>query len=111
MKQYEVIIMPKALLQIERLYDIIAYRFYSPITADRQCDRIRKVIRKLSTFPMRRPVVFLSNQGEEVRRIYVDNFSVFYIIREELGEVHVVDVLKSTFDFEQLLKEDDYEMV
>lgn len=111
MKQYEVIIMPKALRRIERLYDIIAYEFCSPITAYRQCERIRVTIRKLSSFPMRRPVVYLSGRGDEVRRIYVDNFSVFYVVREELGQVHIMDVLKSSFDFEKVLLEDEVEMV
>ena len=111
MKQYKVTITPKALLRMQKIYDHIAYRFGSPLTAERQYNRIRAAIKKLSSLPMRRPVVLLSKHSKkEIRRLYVDNFSVFYTVLEEKKQVQVLSVIYSSSDFLRELADDGIEI-
>ena len=106
MKQYKVVMTPKAFARIQQLYDYILYRFCSPVTAERQINRIRKTIDKLAVFPLRHPVVMLSKKKQEIRRIYVDYFSVFYMVREEEEKVIVINILHSSSNLMTKLAED-----
>ena len=102
MKQYQVKITDAALEDMENIYNYIAKQLLEPEYAAGQYDRIANAILKLETFPegyrLLEPEPWHSM---EMRRMNVDNYSVFYVIRE--GAVFVTDVLYSASDIENRL--------
>lgn len=73
------------------IYSYIAYDLHSPETAMRQYQRIADAILKLEQFP-KRCLLFESEPEYRwgLRRMFVDNFLVCYLI--ESGVVYVTDV-------------------
>lgn len=102
MKEYNVQITDKALSNMEDIYYYIAEQLQAPETAMGQYNRIAEAIETLVTFPER---VKLMESKEEhalgLRQLYVDNFSVFYHIRED--RVIVTNVLYSASDISKRL--------
>ncbi len=102
MKEYNVQITDKALSNMEDIYYYIAEQLQAPETAMGQYNRIAEAIETLGTFPER---VKLMESKEEhalgLRQLYVDNFSVFYHIRED--RVIVTNVLYSASDISKRL--------
>ena len=92
MKQYLVKITDEALADMERLYHYIACDLQSPEYAFAQYNRIAEKIMKLSVFPKRYRLVKGKTAGsKEIRRMPVDNYLIFYLIKNE--EVYVINVL------------------
>ena len=92
MKQYLVKITDEALADMERLYHYIACDLQSPEYALAQYNRIAEKIMKLSVFPKRYQLVKGNTAGsKEIRRMPVDNYLIFYLIKNE--EVYVINVL------------------
>lgn len=103
MKQYTVEITDEALEDMEQLYNHIAYVLLAPENAIRQYNRIADEILKLDTFPERYRIMDSEPEHSmEIRRMLVDNYSVFYVIKED--RVIVTDVLYSASDIESRLK-------
>ena len=100
MEQYTVRITEEALKDMEDIYRYIAEKLQSPENAIRQYNRIADGILTLETFPERHTVVDFE---PERRSGLVDNYSVFYVIREK--QVIVTSVLYSASNIEQRLKE------
>ena len=103
MKQYKVEITEAALRDMEQIYSHIVQVLLSPENAMGQYNRIAEEILKLDGMPERFPLVdaaFCRTVG--MRRMLVDNYSVFYIIRGET--VIVTDVLYSASNLEERLK-------
>lgn len=104
MERYAVRITDEALEDMENVYRYIAERLQSPENAARQYNRIADGILELEVFPERcRLVDFEPERESGLRRLLVDNYSVFYFIRED--QVIVTNVLYSASDIEQRLKE------
>lgn len=104
MEKYAVRITDEALEDMENVYRYIAEKLQSPENAARQYNRIADSILELEVFPERcRLVDFKPERESGLRRLLVDNYSVFYIIRE--NQVIVTNVLYSAADIEQRLKE------
>ena len=104
MERYTVRITDEALNDMEEIYRYIAENLRSPENAAGQYDRIADGIMGLETFPERyRLVDFEPERHSGLRRLLVDNYSVFYVIREK--QVIVTSVLYSASDIEQRLKE------
>ena len=103
MKTYSVEITNEALVDMQALYDYIAYELLSPENAAGQYDRIADRILGLDAFPEKyRLVDFEPERSMRLRRMCVDNYSVFYVIQEE--RVVVTNVLYSASDIENRLK-------
>ena len=104
MERYHVKITDAALADMDDIYSYIAQKLGSAINAGRQYDRIAQEILELEQMPERFPVME-APFGPEVglRRMPVDNYSVFYVVRG--GEVIVTDVLYSASDIEARLAE------
>ncbi|MDO5422595.1 MAG: type II toxin-antitoxin system RelE/ParE family toxin [Eubacteriales bacterium] len=103
MKRYTVEITEEALADMEQIYYHIAVVLCAPENAMGQYNRIADEIGKLDFFPERFRV--LDSEPEHtkgVRRMLVDNYSIFYVVREE--RVIVTDVLYSASDIEKRLK-------
>lgn len=103
MKRYSVDITDKALTDMEQIYNYIAYVLLSSENALGQYNRIADEILKLDMFPERfRIVEFEPERSKEIRRMLVDNYSVFFVIKED--RVIVTNVLYSASDIENRLK-------
>ncbi|MGI5879931.1 MAG: type II toxin-antitoxin system RelE/ParE family toxin [Syntrophomonadaceae bacterium] len=104
MKQYKIQITDKALSDLEEIYNYIAEQLQTPEAAMRQSNRIANAIETLDTFPER---VKLMETEEEcalgLRQMLVDNFSVFFLIREE--RVIITNVLYSASDIAKRLRD------
>lgn len=103
MKQYTVEITDEALADMEEIYNHIAYVLLAPESAMGQYNRIADEILKLDVFPERFRIMDSEPEhAKGIRRMLVDNYSVFYVIRDD--RVIVTDVLYSASDIEKKLK-------
>jgi len=104
MDNYAVQITETALRDMEELYQYISRKLKSPTNAMRQYNRIADGILTLEMFPKRYRVVdFEPERSAGLRRMTVDHYSVFYVIRG--GCVVVTAVLYSASDIERRLRE------
>lgn len=103
MKQYTVEITDEALGDMDQLYNHIAYVLLAPENAIGQYNRIADEILKLDIFPERFRIMDSEPEHSKgVRRMLVDNHSVFYVIKED--KVIVTDVLYSAADIDGRLR-------
>ncbi len=103
MKHYRIQITDKALFNMEEIYNYIFEQLQTPDAAMRQYNRIAEAIEDLSTFPER--VKIMETEDEYalgLRQMPVDNFSVFFHIRED--RVIVTNVLYSASDLANRLR-------
>ncbi len=103
MKQYKVEITREALQDMEDIYNYIAVDLLSPENAMGQYNRIADEILTLDSFPERYRIMESELEKKmELRRMLVDNYSVFYTICED--KVIVTDVLYTASDIEARLR-------
>lgn len=103
MEQYKVVITKEALQDMENIYNYIATDLLSPENAIGQYNRIADEILKPDAFPERFKIIDSEPEKRmELRRILVNNYSVFYTIRDE--KVIVTDVLYTASDIEARLR-------
>ena len=103
MKHYTIEITNEALADMEQLYNHIAYVLQEPENAMDQYNRIADAILTLDTMAER--ICIMESEPErskEMRRLLVDNYSVFFVI--QANKVIVTDVLYSASDIESRLK-------
>lgn len=104
MKQYTVEITNEALADMEQIYNHIAYALQAPENAMDQYNRIADAILTLDTLAERIHIMeSVQERRREIRRLLVDNYSVFYVIQED--KVIVMNVLYSASDIERRLRE------
>lgn len=85
------------------MYNYIALELLSPENAMGQYNRIADEILTLDTFPQRYWIMDSELEKQmELRRMIVDNYSVFYTIRAD--KVIVTDVLYTASDIEVRLR-------
>ncbi len=104
MKQYKIQITDSALSDMEEIYNYIAYQLQAPETAMNQYNRLADAIETLDKFPER--VKLMETEEERalgLRQLLVDNYSVFFNIREE--RVIVTNVLYSASDITKRLRD------
>ena len=105
MREYPVKITEKALNDMNGMYEYIAGNLQSPENAMGQYNRIADGVIELGFFPEKfRLVDFEPERSQGLRRMLVDNYSVFYVFKEEV--VTVTRVLYSASEIEKRLKED-----
>ena len=102
MKQYTVEITNEALADMDQLYNHIAYVLHAPENAMDQYNRIADAILTLDTMAGRiRIMQSEPERSKEMRRLLVDNYSVFFVIQGD--KVIVTDALYSASDIENRL--------
>jgi len=104
MKRYTVQITSLALADMEEIYSYIAVQLLALDTAIEQYNRIADAIEKLNVFPER--IKVMDSEPEHsmgLRRLTIDNYSVFYVIRDY--SVIVTRVLYSASDISKRLLE------
>ena len=103
MEQYKVEITKEALQDMEDIYNYIALELLSPENAMEQYNRIADEILTLDMSPQRYRIMDSEPEKQmELRRMLVDNYSVFYTIRGD--KVIVTDVLYTASDIEARLR-------
>jgi len=105
MKKYKVFLSTPANYDLIDIFDYIAVELSEPITADRLIDKLETAITRLGDMPFRHPVVSekpYSRYG--MRRLYVENYTVFYIINNSAKTVNIVRILYSRRDWEKLIE-------
>ena len=104
MKQYAVKITDEALEDMDQIYGYIANVLQSPGNALSQYKRIADAISRLDLMPERFQLMdFIGEDLAGLRRMPVDHFSVFYVIKED--RVIITNVLYSASDIQQRLIE------
>jgi plasmid stabilization system protein ParE len=103
MKRYTVEITDEALEDMEQLYNYIALNLLAPENAMGQYNRIADEILKLDYLPERFMIMDSElEHTKEIRRMPVDNYSVFYVVKG--NRIIVTDVLYSASDISKRLK-------
>ena len=103
MQQYKVEITKEALQDMEDIYDYIAVELLAPENAMGQYNRIADEILSLDSFPQRYRIMDSEPEKRmELRRMLVDDYSVFYTIRGD--KVIVTDSLYTASDIEARLR-------
>lgn len=107
MKKYKIEITGEALQDMEDIYNYIAIDLLSPESAMGQYNRIADEILTLDIFPERFKIMEAELEKRmELRRMIVDNYSIFYVIRGD--KVVVTDVLYTASDIEARLRNSGY---
>ncbi len=104
MMNYMTQITSKALNDMKAIYNYITEQLLAPEAAMEQYNRIADAIESLNVLPER--IKIMDSEPEhsmELRRMSVDNYSIFYIIQDEL--VIVTRVLYSASDVSKRLLE------
>ena len=102
---YNIKITAPAKKDIKSAISYIANDLHNPQAAENTLNLFEKEINTLSELPMRQPLVkdeFLAQNG--FRIIQVNNYLVFYTVREEEKQVTVQRVLYNRRDWMNLLK-------
>ncbi|MCH5344435.1 MAG: type II toxin-antitoxin system RelE/ParE family toxin [Acetatifactor sp.] len=93
MDKYKVKINPKAIRELDSIYEYIANEKLAPENAKGQVDRIKKAILSLDTFPQSHQE---RNEGRYAakgyRQLLVDNYIAIFRIDESCKIVYVVTV-------------------
>jgi plasmid stabilization system protein ParE len=105
MKHYEVRISDKASEDMDDIYTYIAETLVAPVAAANQYDRITDAILTLEEMPDRIRIMDSEpGRSKGLRRLPVDNYSVFYVVKSEI--VLVTRVLYSASDVDKRLSEE-----
>ena len=102
MKKYTVHITPHAAEILGKIYEYIAFELLEPVYAANQLSHLEEKIQSLDLMP-KRCKIFSKNiyPDQELRRLLVDNYSVFYFIEE--NHVIITDILYSRSDIKKRL--------
>ena len=101
---YNIIYSPQAFLDLTELYEYIRFNLQVPKTAEKQVNRIKHAIRSLETMPMRYQLVdWESWHSKGIRRIPVNNYTVFYIVDENQITVTVIRIFYSGRNIENII--------
>jgi len=104
MKRYDVLISDKANDDMEAIYKYIAETLLEPNIAIKQYDKIATAILSLEEMPRRIKVMDSeSEHSQELRALIVDNYTVFFVVRDDM--VWIVRVLYSSSDISKRLSE------
>ena len=93
MDKYKVMINPRAIRELDNIYEYIANEKLAPENAKGQVDRIKKAVLSLDTFPQ-------SHQernegrytGKSYRQLLIDNYIAIFRIDEPSKKVYVVTI-------------------
>lgn len=102
-KSYSIIYSPQAFLDLTELYEYIRFTLQVPKTAQKQVNRIKHAIRSLETMPMQYTLVNWEPWcSKGIRRISVDNYTVFYQVDENQMTVTVIRIFYSGRNIENI---------
>ncbi len=93
MNKYEVKITPKAIRELDQIYEYIANEKLSPENAKGQTDRIKKAILSLETFPQSHQERTVGRYvGKGYRQLLIDNYIAIFRIDDPHKTVYVITI-------------------
>lgn len=102
-KSYSIIYSPQAFLDLTELYKYICFTLQVPKTAQKQVNRIKHAIRSLETMPIRYTLVNWDPWcSKGIRRVPIDNYTVFYQVDENQMTVTVIRIFYSGRNIENI---------
>ena len=103
-EHYRIVYSRNAKEDLKDIYRYIAFQFFAPDTAREQVDRIRTVIRSLSTFPDRHARVEWNPwAGLGVRKVPADRYTVYYLPNQDNHTVTIVRIFYSGRNVEKII--------
>ena len=104
MKKYKVLMTQPAANDLKSIAAYIANELKEPPAARKLVGKIRECVLSLSEMPSRRSLVADENLAmQEIQKIMVDNYIIFYTISEKDSTVTVLRILYSRRDWDNLL--------
>lgn len=101
MNNYGILFSDEAFSDLREIYEYIAFELKETSLAKKQVNRIRKEIASLNSMPKRyRTVEWEPWKSMELRRLNVDNYSIFYLVREENLTVDIVHIFYGKRDIQ-----------
>ena len=92
MDKYQVKINPKAIIELDHIYDYIAIEKSASENARAQINRIKKAILSLNAFPKSHQVRTEGRYAGKYRQLLIDNYIVVFRIDELHKTVYVVTI-------------------
>ncbi|MEY8332053.1 type II toxin-antitoxin system RelE/ParE family toxin [Lachnospiraceae bacterium 47-T17] len=93
MGKYKVMIHPRAIRDLDNIYEYIAKEKLAPENAKGQVDRIKKAILSLDTFPQSHQERSEGRYaGKSYRQLLIDNYIAIFRIDEPHKTVYVVTI-------------------
>ncbi len=93
MDKYKVMINPRAIRELDNIYEYIASEKLAPENAKGQVDRIKKAMLSLDTFPQSHQERSEGRYaGKSYRQLLIDNYIVIFRIDETYKTVYVVTI-------------------
>jgi addiction module RelE/StbE family toxin len=94
--------LPLALDDLKEIMKYIAYKLESPRTAERLLSKIDREVQKIAENPYRCHLFASSEKlKHEYRVLHVDNYSLFYVVKNERVEIY--RVIHTRRDIPQIL--------
>lgn len=91
--KYKVRISPKAIRELDSIYEYITYEKMAPENAKGQTDRIKKAILSLDTFPQSHQERSEGRYaGKGYRQLLIDNYIAIFRINEDDKTVYVITI-------------------
>lgn len=91
--KYEIKINPKAIYELDNIYEYIANEKMAPESAKKQVDRIKRAVLNLDTFPQSHQERNVGRYaGKGYRQLLIDNYIVIFRINEIQKTVYIVTI-------------------
>lgn len=100
MKNYKIKLISTAVKDLDDIVDYLSK--FSPNSALKQYDRIIEKINTLRDFPEMCEEYKTSLIGYKFRKMIVDNYLVFYVVKEDLVEIH--RIINSRMNINKIIK-------
>lgn len=102
--KFRLLISPKAAEDFESIFNYINSELCNPTAANALLDRFENAISRICLMPESCPKVnneYVNNKT--LRKLIVDNYIVFYKIKEENQSIEVIRVLYGMMNFKDIL--------
>ena len=98
-KKYKIKYLPLFYKDLDHITDYIKYRLKNEIAANNFVDKLEKEIKQRAFSPdSYEEYISIRNRKNTYFRIYVDNYTVFYTVRDNTMEVRRILYSRRNFD-------------
>jgi len=99
LNEYKIIVKRAVYNDIDGIFNYIANELAEPHTANNLCNSIEDAFESLQYLPLRFPLI----DSQQIHKMPVGNYLVFYQVDEDAKEVRVVRVMHGRRDFGALI--------
>lgn len=105
---FSVVYSPEAKYDLKEIYKYIYYTLLAPITAKKQVNRLRQMIRSLGFMPSKYPIVDWEPwKSMNMHKVPVDNYLVFYTVDNSNLKVTIIRIVYSGRDIASMAIEEN----